>query len=55
MNIYCELLDPSNKYMNAVYIAYGNVIRRVFKLLYRTHNFIFSGMDVTIDIRLHKK
>ena len=40
--------------MNTIYIAYRKVIRRVFKLPYRTYYFIINGMDETIKVRLHE-
>ena len=55
-NIYSsELLDLGNKDMNTIYVAYRKCIRRVFKLSYRTHNFIINRTDKTTEIRLNEK
>ena len=33
-----DLFIYSHKYMSVLYVAWGNVIRRIFRVPYRTHN-----------------
>ena len=41
--------------MELINIAYRKVTRRLYKLPYRTHNFIVNALDDSIEMKLHRK
>ena len=41
--------------MNAIYISWSKGIRTLFRLQYRTHNYLVLGIVECISVKLHGK
>lgn len=56
MNFYgSELLNLNKSYMLKIYTAWRKVMRRIYRLNNRTHNYIINNIACTVNILLHKK
>ena len=55
MSLYgCELWNYNSRYINDMYLAWRKVIRKLFKLLYRTHNYLVCGIVECITVKLDR-
>ena len=53
MSLYgCELFNYNRKYISELYVAWRKVMRRVFKLPMRTHNYIVCGIVESVNLLL---
>ena len=56
MNFYgSELLNLNKSYIFKIYTAWRKVMRRIYKLNIRTHNYIINNIACTVNISLHTK
>ena len=56
MNFYgCELWNYNSRYINAIYISWRKGITTLFRLPYRTHNYLVSGMVECISVKLDRR
>ena len=56
MSLYgCELCNYNSRYINDIYVASRKVIRKLFKLLYRTHNYLVCGIVECITVMLDRR
>ena len=53
MSLYgCELFNYNSNYISELYVAWTKVIRNIFKLPMRTHNYIVCGIVESVNIIL---
>ena len=50
-----ELLNFTKSYMDKICVAWRKVMRRNYKLNYRTHSHIINNIGCTVEILLHRK
>ena len=50
----CELWNHNSRYINDIYVAWRKVIRKLFKLPYRTHNYLVCGIVECITVKLDR-
>ena len=56
MSLYgCELWNYNSRYINDIYVAWRKVIRKLFKLPYRTHNYLVCGIVECITVKLNRR
>ena len=56
MSLYgSELWNYNNRYIKEIYVAWRKTMRKLFKLPYRTHNYIVCGITEDISIKLHRR
>ena len=56
MSLYgCELWNYNSRYINDIYVAWRKVIRKLFKLPYRTHNYLVCGIVECITVKLDRR
>ena len=56
MSLYgCELWNYNSRYINDIYVAWRKVIRKLFKLPYRTHNYLVCGIVECIAVKLDRR
>ena len=56
MSLYgCELWNYNNRYNNDIYVAWRKVIKKLFKLPYRTHNYSMCGIVECITVKLDRR
>ena len=56
MNLYgCELFNYNSRYISELYVALRKVIRKIFKLPMRTHNYIVCGIEESVNIILDRR
>ena len=56
MSLYgCELWNYNSKYVNDIFIAWRKVMRKLFRLPYRTHNYIICGVVECITVKLDRR
>lgn len=51
----CELLNFSDAYMSKLYVSWRKIIRRIFRLPYRAHNYLVSYLGDCIITRLDRR
>ena len=51
----CELWNYNSRYINDMYVAWRKVIRKLFKFLYRTHNYLVCGIVECITVKLDRR
>ena len=58
MSLYgCELWNYNSRYINDIIcnVAWRKVIRKLFKLPYRTHNYLVCGIVECITVKLDRR
>ena len=56
MSLYgCELFNYNSNYISELYVAWRKVIRKIFKLPIRTHNYIVCGNVESVNIILDRR
>ena len=56
MSLYgCELWNYNSRYINDIYVAWRKVIRKLFKLPYRTYNYLVGGIVECITVKLDRR
>ena len=50
-----ELWNYSSRYVEEICVAWRKTMRKLFRLPYRTHNYIVSGITEDISIKLHRR
>ena len=56
MSLYgCELFNYNSNYISELYVAWRKVIRKIFKLPMRTHNYIVCGIVESVNIILDRR
>ena len=56
MSLYgCELFYYNSNYISELYVAWRKVIRKIFKLLMITHNYIVCGIVESVNIILDRR
>ena len=56
MSLYgCELWNYNSRHINDIYVAWRKVIRKLFKLPYRTHNYLMCGNVECITVKLDRR
>ena len=56
MGLYgCELWNYNSRYINDLYVALRKVTRKLFKLPYRTHNYLVCGIVECITVKLDRR
>ena len=56
MSLYgCKLFNYNSKYISELYVAWRKVIRKIFKLPMRTHNYIVCGIVESVNIILDRR
>ena len=56
MSLYgSELWNYNSRYIEEIYVAWRKTMRKLFRLPYRTHNYIVCGITEDISIKLHRR
>ena len=56
MSLYgSELWNYNSRYVEEIVVAWRKTMRKLFRLPYRTHNYIVCGITEDISIKLHRK
>ena len=56
MSLYgCKLFNYNSKYISELYVAWRKVIRKIFKLPMRTHNYIVCGIVESVNLILDRR
>ena len=56
MNFFgCELWNYNSRYIKDIYISWHKGVRKLFRLPYRTHNYLVSGMAENISVKLDSR
>ena len=51
----CEILNYNMSYMSNLYVSWRKIIRHIFRLPQRTHNFIVSNIGNCVIVRLDRR
>ena len=56
MSLYgSELWNYNSRYIEEFFVAWRKTMRKLFRLPYRTHNYIVCGITDDISIKLHRR
>ena len=56
MSLYgSELWNYNNRYVEEIVVAWRKTMRKLFRIPYRTHNYIVCGITEDISIKLHRR
>ena len=50
-----ELWDYNSRYVEEIVVTWKKTMRKLFRLLYRTHNHFVCGITEDISIKLHRR
>ena len=50
-----ELWNYHSRYIEEIFVAWRKTMRKLFRLPYRTHNYIVCGITEDIFIKLHRR
>ena len=50
-----ELWNYNSRYIKEIFVAWRKTMRKLFRLPYRTHNYIVCGITKDISFKLHRR